>query len=57
MKKKMMPKKFCVMQNCEFFTEIAEYIYGLKFDEKPNYNFLRFTLTKNLIDLNLFPDK
>ena len=36
--------------------DFAEYIYGLKFEEEPNYNFLRFMLTKNLIDENQFPN-
>ena len=47
----------CKNSKCEFFTSYAEYVYGLKFEEEPNYNYLRFILTKNLMNIDLFPDK
>lgn len=35
---------------------VAEYIFGLKFEEKPDYNRIRFHFTKNLLDKEMIPN-
>ena len=42
----MTGKEICQQENCMQFIEFAEEIYGLEFDEEPNYHKLRFLLTK-----------
>ena len=41
---------------CEFFTELTDYIYKLKFKEKPRYGYMRHLLAKNLMELNMVPN-
>ena len=53
----MEPKQFCALSGTEYFLDFAESIYALKFDEKPNYNHLRFLLQKNLMNKDMFPNK
>ena len=46
----------CMLTDTEYLTQFGEYIYDLDFNEKPNYNYLKFLLTKNLLDKNKYPN-
>lgn len=35
---------------------VAKYIFSLKFEEKPDYNRIRFYFTKNLLDREMVPN-
>ena len=41
-KNKFTPRHFCVLYECFFLIDFAEAVYDLKFDEKPDYTYLRF---------------
>ena len=53
LKNKYRPKTICIHYQCEYLTEFATEIYKLKFEEKPDYEHLRFLLKKNLMDRNM----
>ena len=55
-KNKYKPKKFCSKYKCEFLLEYTEAVYKLKFDEEPDYKYLKFIFQKNLMDNNTVPD-
>ena len=40
-----------------YLKEFCQKIYALKFDEKPDYNKLRWLLRKNLLDTEIVPNK
>lgn len=56
-KNNLKPFQFCKEQNSEHFIDFAQYIYDLKFEEEPNYGFLRFMLQKNLMEKGSVPTK
>jgi len=43
--------------DCPYLIPFAEEIYSYKFSEKPNYNKLRFLLTKELMEQDMAPNK
>ena len=45
------------MEDAKELTELAEYSYSLSFKDRPNYNKIRFLLTKVLLDQDLVPSK
>jgi len=47
--------EICDSQNCLFLKDFSNYIYTLKFEEKPNYSFLRWLLIKNLLAREIVP--
>ena len=47
----------CKITGCPEFLDFASLIYELKYDEKPDYNKLRFLLTKILLDDEIVPSK
>ena len=49
------PEQVC--EKAKFLEEFAKYTYSLKFGEEPNYNYLKFILTKQLLDKNIVPTK
>ena len=51
------PKQFCEENRCNFLLSFMENVYSLKFDEKPDYSFLRFLFEKNLMDQDEYPDQ
>ena len=38
-----------------YLTEFGEVVFGLQFDEEPNYSHLIFLLQKNLMNMDLNP--
>ena len=48
-------KELC--KKTPFLEEFARYTYQLKFEEEPNYNYLKFNLAKQLLDLDIAPNK
>ena len=49
------PEQLC--KDAQFLLPFAKAVYKLGFDEKPNYNQLKFMFQKNLMDKDLVPDK
>ena len=49
-KNKQKPKKFCGAYKCDYLIEFTEYTYSLRFEDEPDYNYLKFLLKKNLMD-------
>ena len=45
------------MFKCEFLIQFAKIVYELKFDEEPDYSYLKFILEKNLMENDMFPNK
>jgi len=39
-----------------YLVDFTEKVYALKFEEKPDYNVLRWCLKKNLLDKNYAPN-
>jgi hypothetical protein len=56
LKNKLTAKQVCMVSQTEYFTDFAEKIYSLEFDEQPNYNLLKFYLTKNLLEQDEYPN-
>jgi hypothetical protein len=54
-KSKIKPGELC--ENAPFMLNFAEYVYGLKFEDEPNYGYLRFLLTKNLLEKEMIPSE
>ena len=54
LKRELSPSEIC--KNAPFLLSLAENIYELKFEEKPNYAKFRFLLVKNLLDKDLVPN-
>ena len=52
LKNKMSALAVCMLCDTEYLTKFGENIFALEFNEKPDYNYLRFLLTKNLLDKN-----
>lgn len=50
------PRDFLTDPRNKCLIPFAEYVYSLNFDEEPNYNKIRFMLTKNILDFNLVPN-
>ena len=50
------PKDFLTTQNTKPMIPVAKYIFSLKFEEKPDYNRIRFYFTKNLLDREMVPN-
>ena len=42
---------------CAHLIDFAEDLYSLSFKEVPNYNKLRFLLTKELLSIGMIPNK
>ena len=42
---------------CQFLLDFAKKVYSIKFAEKPDYQKLRFMLTKILLDNEIVPSK
>jgi hypothetical protein len=40
----------------EFMYPLLKYAYCLKFEEKPNYEYLKFIMKKIMLDRNLIPE-
>ena len=47
----------CKSQNCLYLKDFCQKIYDLKFKEKPDYDYLRWLLKKNLLDIDVAPNK
>ena len=47
--------EFCVVNECEFLTEVLEECYALKYDEQPKYTKIKFLLQKSLLQENMAP--
>lgn len=45
-KKHATPFKFCLDNKCMFLLEVMEEVYNIKYDSEPDYNKLRFLLSK-----------
>ena len=56
LKNKLTAKNLCILSSTEYLVDFGENIYNLDFEEKPNYSLLRFLLTKNLLDKDLYPN-
>lgn len=52
----MEPHEFLTDARNKCLLPLAEYIYSLKFEEEPNYNKIKFMITKNLLDVNIVPN-
>ena len=39
-----------------FLYKYMQYVYDLKFEEDPDYGYLKFVLEKNLLDQETIPD-
>ena len=50
------PDEFLIHEKTIPLIPIAEYIYSLAFEEKPDYNRIRFYFTKNLLDQEMTPN-
>ena len=48
-------KIFCKIAQTEYLTEALEYVYYLGYDEQPNYQKLKFMLTKILLNFGQNP--
>ena len=56
LKNSMSAQSVCQTSNTNYLCEFGNHVFNLEFEETPNYSYLRFLLTKNLLDRNLFPD-
>ena len=56
LKENACPGDFLTAENTKALIPVAEYIFSLKFDEKPDYNRIRFHFTKNLLDKEMIPN-
>jgi|APSaa5957512535_1039671.scaffolds.fasta_scaffold96554_1 hypothetical protein len=54
-KNKYTARQLCKLQNSMFLKDFCQNIFDLKFDEKPNYNLLRWYLQKNILDRGMAP--
>ena len=48
-------RQLCKRSNSMFLKDLCQDVYDLKFDEKPNYNLLRWYLQKNILDRDMAP--
>jgi len=53
----MTPAELCVSNESKKIYPVVKEVYGLKFDEEPNYNKLIFLLVKELMAVNISPSK
>jgi hypothetical protein len=49
-------KSTCEMHGVPELMEVAAIIDSLEFKEKPDYNLIKFQLTKILLDMDICPD-
>ena len=56
MKISLKPHEFLIDPRNKCLIPLAEYIYSLDFAEEPNYNKIKFLITKNLLDCNIVPN-
>ena len=56
MKMEQKPHQFLTDPRNKCLIPLAEYIYSLEFAEEPNYNKIKFLITKNLLDQNIVPN-
>ena len=56
MKISLKPHEFLIDPRNKCLIPLAEYIYSLEFAEEPNYNKIKFLITKNLLDCNIVPN-
>ena len=56
LKQNAQPKDFLTLEGTKPMIPVAEYIFSLKFNEKPDYNRIRFYFTKNLLDREMTPN-
>ena len=52
----MTPKDLCQSVEAKTFLPFVEEIFSYKFEDTPNYNKLRFYLTKALLDNEMMPN-
>ena len=53
----MTPEELCISNESKKIYPFLKEVYGLKYDEEPNYNKLNFILVKELMSENLSPSK
>lgn len=58
LKENLVPEEFCKSKEASrHLLSFVKAVLELDFDEKPDYNRLRFLLVKGLLDQNVVPDR
>ena len=56
MKLNQQPHEFLTDPRNKCLIPLAEYIYSIGFEEEPNYNKIKFLITKNILDIDMVPN-
>lgn len=50
-------QELCTEFRSKHMQDFADEVFSIDFKERPNYGKLRFLLERNLLNLNIIPDK
>lgn len=56
-KQRASPEEICEGERCHVLIELCKEAYSYDYEDEPRYGLLRFILKKELLKLNVLPDK